>query len=94
MISVFMRYLRAMDVDEKRIKVRMMIHLQDNEAQCREYWKTVTSLKDSNFISTIVKRAGPVKRPLPHGTVTIRYNSVELLRRVKSDISDLADRIS
>jgi hypothetical protein len=94
MISIFMRYLRAKGVDEERIKVRMMIHLQDNEAQCREYWKTVTSLKDSNFISTVVKDTGPVRRPLPHGTVAIRYNSVELLRRISSDIERLVDRMS
>jgi len=36
MISVFMKYLRTKNVEETRIKARMMIHIQDDELECRE----------------------------------------------------------
>jgi len=55
MISVFMRYLRTKNVDETRIRARMTIHIQDDESECREYWKKIASLNDSNFISTVVR---------------------------------------
>jgi len=54
----------------------------------------VTSLKDPNFISTVVKDPSVSRRPLPHGTIAIRYNSLELLRQIKEEISDLAEEIS
>jgi len=89
-----MRYLRAKDIDEKRIRARMTIHVQDDEAECKEFWKKVTSLGDANFISTVVKSPSVSRKPLPHGTVAIRYNSLQLLRQIKNDISDLAEEIS
>jgi hypothetical protein len=93
MIAVFMRYLRTKDVDESRIRARMTIHVQDDEAECREYWKKITSLHDSNFISTVVKSPSFSRRPLPHGTLAVRYNSLRLLREIKEEISDLAENV-
>jgi hypothetical protein len=91
MVAIFMRYLRMKGVDENRIRIRMMIHRQDDELQCKNFWKRVTSLKDSNFISTVVKETSIVRQPLPHGTVAVRYNSVSLLRQIKSDIRELVE---
>lgn len=94
MISVFMRFLRTKDVDEKRIRARMTIHIQDDETECKEYWKKVTSLSDANFITTVVKSPSFTRKPLPHGTIAIRYNSLKLLREILDEISDLAEEIS
>ena len=94
MISVFMRYLRSKNVNEARIRIRMAIHTQDDEMECKDYWKKVTSLTDSHFISTVVKRPSFTSNPLPYGTVTIRYNSLQLLRQIKKEISDIAEEIS
>jgi hypothetical protein len=94
MISIFMRYLRSKKVDEARIRIRMAIHIQDDEKVCRGYWKNVTSLKDSNFIATVVKSPSFTTNPLRYGTVTIRYNSLQLLRQIKQEISDIAEEIS
>jgi hypothetical protein len=94
MIWIFMRYLRARGVEENRIRARMMIHIQDDETKCRNYWKRVTSLKDSNFLPTVVKGTSLVRGPLPHGTIAIRYNSVHLLRQIKDDISDLVNELT
>jgi hypothetical protein len=93
-ISFFMMYLRTKKIDEARIRARMTIHVQDNEGECREYWKKVTSLKDANFISTVVKSPSFSKKPLRYGTIAIRYNSLQLLRQVKEEISSLAAEIS
>jgi len=94
MISIFMRYLRTKDIDEARIRARVTIHVQDDEVECKDYWKKVTSLNDSNFISTVVKSPSFSKKPLPYGTVAIRYNSLQLLRQVKEEISNFAEEIS
>ena len=94
MISVFMIYLRSKDIDEARIRARMTIHVQDEERECKDYWKRVTSLKDTNFISTVVKGPSFSKEPLRYGTIAIRYNSLQLLRQIKEEISNLAEEIS
>jgi hypothetical protein len=91
MISLFMRYLRTKEIDEARIRARMTIHVQDNESTCKSHWKKVTSLKDANFISTIVKSPSYSRKPLPYGTLTIRYNSLALLRKIKEEISSLVE---
>ncbi|MDG7009064.1 MAG: hypothetical protein JRN06_12705 [Nitrososphaerota archaeon] len=94
MTSIFLRYLRSMRIEEDRIRIRMMIHLQDDEDACREHWKGITGLQDLSFMRSVVKRTGPLKKPLPQGAVTVGYNSLELLRRVKLDILTAARRLS
>ena len=51
MISVFMKYFRSKNIDDRRVRGGMTIHVQDNEAECKEHWKKVTTLEDSNFIN-------------------------------------------
>jgi hypothetical protein len=92
MISIFLRFLRAKGVDERRLRIRMAIHVQDDEQVCKGYWRKVTSLDDKNFMATVVKAPSVARKPLPYGTVTIRYNSLELLRQIKNDISRLIER--
>jgi len=94
MIGIFIKYLRSKKIDEKRIRIRMMLHRQDDELKCRDYLKAVTALKDSSFLATVVKETSLVKHPLPHGTVAIRHNSVGLLRQINSDILELVESIS
>jgi len=91
MVSLFMRYLRSKDIDESRIRARMTIHVQDDESTCRNYWKGVTSLKDIQFITTVVKSPSYSRKPLPHGTITIRYNSLALLRKIQAEISAIVE---
>jgi hypothetical protein len=93
-ISLFMRYLRSKEITEARIRIRMGLHVQDDEHSCRSFWKAITGLKDSNFITTTVKEPSVSKKPLPYGTVTIRYNSLELLREIKREIEGLPERVS
>lgn len=94
MISVFMSFLRARNVDEGRIRIRMAIHDDEDEASCKQHWKGVTGLDDSNFLQTIVKRPSIARSHLPYGTVTIRYNSIGMLRGLKREISDLVIHLS
>jgi len=34
------------------------------------------------------------RKPLHHGTIVIRYNSLQLLRQMKKEVSDLAEKVS
>src|SRR2546428_13148163 len=70
-----MRFLQTKGIDERRLKARVMIHTQDDETECRPYRKRVASLDDYNFISTIMKKPS-IAKPLAHGTVAIRHDSV------------------
>jgi hypothetical protein len=93
MIRVFMKYLRLKGIDENRIRARISLHERDDATEFKEYWKGVTSLADSNFLAPSVRRTSPARFPLPHGTLTVRYDSIELLQRIKRDISDLAQKL-
>ncbi len=94
MISVFLKFLRAKGIDERRLRIRMTLHVQDDENACKEYWKKVTALGDKNFMLTVVKDPSVTRKPLPYGTITIRYNSLALLRQIKNDISHLVGNLS
>jgi hypothetical protein len=94
MISIFMKYLRATGIYEERLKIRMTIHVQDDENECKKFWRAVTGTDDSNFLATIVKPPSVSRKPLPYGTVTVRYNSVALLRQINKDISELVESIA
>jgi hypothetical protein len=94
-ISVFMKYLRTKGIDESGIRARMTpLHAQYDEVECKDCWKKVTSLNDANFISTVVKSPSFSRKPLRYGTVAIRYNSPQLLRQIKREVSDLARETS
>jgi hypothetical protein len=69
----------------------MGIHIQDDEEECKNYWKGVTGLRDSHFIATVVKKQSISRKHLLHGTVTIRYNSLALLREIKKEISAMTE---
>lgn len=92
-ISVFMRYLRSKGVDETRLRFRLAIHCDDDERSCKDYWKDVTGAGDSSFIATVTRNSSVHRNKLPHGTITVRYNSLTLLMEVKRDISILAERL-
>jgi hypothetical protein len=93
-VSIFMRYIRAMGIDEKRLRLRMEIHTQDAEQSCRKYWKGIIVASDSNFIATSVRTTSIIRKPLPYGTITIRYNSLAFLQTIKKEILELAERLS
>jgi hypothetical protein len=93
MIKVFMKYLRSRGIQESRIRARISLHEQDSISEYQDYWKGVTSLDDSNFLTASVRRTKTTKALLPHGTLTIRYNSIALLRQIKRDIANLASEL-
>jgi hypothetical protein len=94
MVKIFMKYLRAKGVEESRIRARISLHEQDNITDYQEYWKKVTSLDDSSFLTASVRKTSLTRAPLSHGTLTIRYNSIALLKEIKRDIADLASELS
>jgi hypothetical protein len=94
MIMIFMKYLRGMGIDERRIRARLVIHQQDDVTACEKFWMKVTSLGKPNFLMTSVRNRSESKTPLPHGTITIRYNSISLLRQIKADIAVLAQELA
>ena len=71
LVSIFMCFLRNKDIDESRLKARMMIHTQDDETECGSYWKRFALLDDYKLISTIVKKPS-IAKTLTLGTVAIR----------------------
>jgi hypothetical protein len=93
MIKVFMKYLRSRGIEESRIRARISLHEQDSISEYEDYWKVVTSLDDSNFLTASVRKTKTTKALLPHGTLTIRYNSIALLRQIKRDIANLASEL-
>ena len=93
MIRVFMRYLRTKGIEEKRVRARLSLHGQDDARECQEYWKAITSLGDANFLKPSLRKTSPSRTLLPHGTITIRYNSIALLRQIKEEISNMAQTL-
>jgi hypothetical protein len=93
-ISIFMKYIRAKGIDEKRLRLRMEIHTQDHEIICRQYWKRVVNAKDSNFIAPSVRTTSAFRKTLPYGTITVRYNSVALFQEIMAEISKLAEELA
>jgi len=92
-IKVFMKFLRTKGIEERRLRARVSVHDTDDIQECEEFWMRVTSLGPPNFLLASVRRTSPARTPLPHGTLTIRYNSIELLRSIKNDISELSRRL-
>lgn len=93
-VRVFMKYLRTKGIQEKRLRLRMELHTEDDETMCRDYWKAVTRTGNSNFIATSVRATSVLRKHLPYGTITIRYNSFALFQRIMNEISTLADVLS
>ena len=88
-----MKYLRARGIEESRIRARVSLHEQDSVTEYQAYWKEVASLDDSNFLAASIRRTRTTKALLPHGTLTIRYNSIALLKQIKTEIANLATEL-
>jgi transcriptional regulator with XRE-family HTH domain len=83
MIKFFLTYLPIKKTD---VKIQIMLHNPKNNEQSIKFWQHITGLKKENFIKTsyVISKSSKKKMSahLPHGTVHIRINNVNLFFRL------------
>jgi len=95
MIKVIMVFFRTVcSVPQKKFRVQMQLYHNHLEGISKKFWSKITKIPECQFTKTIYQTssASKLKRgnTLPHGTIRIRVNDVNLVNTIKGWISGLS----
>jgi len=86
MINIMMTFFRKIcKVKEDKFKIQIIAHKNVNFHKAIQYWSKVTSISKNQFFKTSYSINSKSKRKnntLPHGTIHIRINNVELFHKI------------
>jgi len=89
-IKLFLEYLRTLNIDEKKLRGRMVLHQGDNEEEAKEYWSRITNIPKDQFIATSWRKSSNWNdKRLKYGTMVVRYGSVKIFDRIMKDIEEI-----
>lgn len=78
-IQVFLKYLRSLGIDEKRLRGRLEIAVDEDQEKEMEKWSNITGIPKSQFTKPILKYH---KGRRSTCSMVVRYSSAELQRRI------------
>ncbi len=84
LIRAFMRLMRcALELDERKFRVRMHLHEYHNQTLQRKFWSDVTGIPEQQFSKTYWKphTAKTIKNEYP-GCIHIEYYDVIIARKI------------
>lgn len=76
-ISLFMRFLRSLNINEEKIKLRIKTE-EKNIKSGTKFWANLLNVKSTCFKKPLIPKSNKPTR-FKYGTLTIRYNSKKLL---------------
>jgi hypothetical protein len=87
-IKIFVKFLKEiMFIPVEKFRMRLQLHIGDNEQECRNYWKQITGLNNVIFQKSILKAPSNYVKIISHtklryGTCIIRVHSAEIRRKL------------
>lgn len=76
-VKIFLEFVRKdIKVDEKRLRVQLQIHENDDKLKLENYWSKICSIEKQRFHKTIIRPVGN-KVGKTRGTCKIRYHDKE-----------------
>lgn len=91
MIVTFMKFLRDVcGVDEKRLRVYLYLHANQDIKNCITHWSKVTKISKEQFTKPYIRKDYDENKTgkMPHGLIHVRYSDKKLLRLIKIWISE------
>ena len=89
-IKLFLKYLRHLGCDERKLRARLCLFGEMDENAEKEFWSKETGIPPNQFgKSTHRLRKGFRTRKLEHAIMTVRYYDVKIRRRIDSMIGAL-----
>ncbi len=76
MVKIFVSFIREFcKIDEKRIKVWLLLYPNLDEATCKKYWITQAGLENIDFNKSMVIQGRHATKRLGHGVCTVVLSS-------------------
>ena len=93
LVEVFLHLLRrGFDIKEEKLRAYLQLHSTQNIRQETAYWSKALGIPRGQFYKpTITKPTRTMKRPVYHGTCTIKYYNVTLLWGIMGLYGEFAD---
>lgn len=95
MIKLFLRFLREIcGIDEKRLRVYLYLHSNQDVKRCIRYWSKITEIKKRQFTSPYIRKDFDEnkKEKMPNGLIHIRYADKKLLNLIKNWIFEYSSK--
>ena len=95
---IFITLLRnCYEIDETKFRIRLHLHNYHNEQQLKIYWSELLKVPTSQFNQTIWKKepnSGKRYRQNYHGICFVKYNSVDLQKRIMAYAYILGEKLT
>lgn len=95
---IFITLLRSCyDLEESKFRIRLHLHSYHVELELKKYWSTLLKIPLSQFNSTIWKKepnSGKRYRQNYHGICFVKYNSVDLQKRIMAFAHILGEKLT
>ncbi|MBP9669827.1 hypothetical protein KBD75_00300 [Candidatus Woesebacteria bacterium] len=95
---IFITLLRdCYELDESKFRIRLHLHNYHNEEELKKYWSELLKIPLSQFNQTIWKReptSGKRYRQNYHGICFVKYNSVDLQKRIMAYAHILGEKLT
>lgn len=95
---IFTTLLRACyELDETKFRIRLHLHKYHNEPELKEYWSKLLNIPLSQFNQVIWKKepnSGKRYRRNYHGICFVKYNSVDLQKRIMAYAYLLGEKLT
>jgi hypothetical protein len=89
-IEMFVKFLRNLGIDEKRLRVQLHLYPEHNINNEKMFWSKITNVPLKQFHKVQMKKGkGKAKKSL-HGICQVRYSSKELYLKIEKLIEQLA----
>jgi hypothetical protein len=94
--KIMMRYfVKICKIPKNKIRIQIHLHDDNKYQQAINYWSKIIHLPKIQFQKPMLLKSkaskGKMPHRLPHGTLRIRINDVELLNKIKGWISALIE---
>lgn len=95
---IFITLLRTCyELDESKFRIRLHLHKYHNEREIKKYWSELLAIPISQFNSIVWKKepnSGKRYRRNYHGICFVKYNSVDLQKRLMAYAHLLGDKLT
>jgi len=95
-IKIFLSMLRNIyRVDEKKIRVLLYCHSNQNPKRLINYWSKLTNIPINHFTKPYIRKGFRRKQKgkMPYGLVHIRYNDKRLFMQIQNEIGIIAAKL-
>jgi len=90
-IRIFLKFLRTLRIDEKRVRLQLHLYPEHNIRKEKLFWSKITGMPLTQFHKIQMKRGKGKNKKSVHGICQLRYASKDTYLKIENMINQIAN---